>query len=84
MGVLELQLGEPQFWRKPEQCPTGGKWVEFLWRWGMGSSCRFKRIVYQQFELEEHLLHTCNWLIKHISYVTRERYIFFSPEKSSS
>lgn len=30
MGVLELQLGEPQFWRKPEQCPTGGKQVEFL------------------------------------------------------
>ena len=30
MGVLELQLGEPQFWRKPEQCPTGGKYVEFL------------------------------------------------------
>ena len=32
MRVLELQLGDPQFWRKPEQCPTGGKWVEFLWR----------------------------------------------------
>ena len=33
MGVLDLQLGEPRFGRKPEQCPTGGKWVEFLW-WG--------------------------------------------------